>query len=89
MTITKIISKTTKVGIKYEIRIELEANSRDEADNAPYSDFKAYLYIDGKFIADIFPVLFEMEGVQKEIDKTSWSELYMDQLEEPADNTPF
>ena len=56
--------------------ISAEANNREEAAALGYDDFKMDLFINGKFIADISPVIGKTEGFEKIVDETQWEEKF-------------
>ncbi|MFD2921982.1 hypothetical protein ACFS6H_19840 [Terrimonas rubra] len=63
------------------IELVAEANTREAAAELGYNDFKANLYIKGKFIADISPVIATSEAWEKMIDETDWVEKFREATE--------
>jgi hypothetical protein len=74
--------KTTKDGEgkfqHQELIISAEANSREEAENLSYNDFRFDLFINGKFIADISHVLAKTNVFEDLIDGEDWAKEYCD-----------
>lgn len=56
--------------------ISAEANSREEAAELSYDDFRMDLYINGTFIADISHVIGKTEGFEKIVDETDWEQKF-------------
>lgn len=63
-----------------------EASSRNEVDNNSYDDFKADLYINNKYIADISPVLDNAGVFRDMVDEIDWAEMLADELAEAGCN---
>lgn len=62
-----------------ELVIWAEANSKYEAMELSYDDFKADLYIDGIYIADISYVLSKSDALTVLIDTEDWAKIYADE----------
>lgn len=60
--------------------LSAEANSRREAEELSYEDFKLELFINGKFIADISPVLAQTGVFNDLIDRQKWEEKYSNRM---------
>lgn len=65
-----------------ELVIWAQANSKQEAEELSYDDFKMDLYIDGKYIADISYVLAKTNAFDTLIESEDWAKLYADGKEE-------
>lgn len=77
MKLTKSYEKNSRNEGHQEIIItSKDVNSRKEAEDLSYDDFTADLYLDGKYIADISPVLAKSHAFAAMIDETDWEEEY-------------
>lgn len=65
-----------------ELVIWAQANSKQEAKELGYDDFKMDLYIDGKYIADISYVLGKTNAYEQLIESEDWAKIYADHKEE-------
>lgn len=74
-TISKTFEKTTKAGFHYLIDINADLNEGEKPNEVPYENFKANLYINGSFIANIAPVLSKMDSFDNILDE-DWSESF-------------
>lgn len=80
MKLLKSYEKKSRLGGYQEIIItSKEVNSRKEAEELGYDDFTADLHLDGKYIADISPVLAKSPGFAAMIDETDWEQEYYQQ----------
>lgn len=74
-----ILSKTFERlsnGQNQVIELALEVNNKSQIEDAGYDDFKAFLYIGGKFIADISPVLSNIGCFTEMVDDVNWFDLF-------------
>ena len=79
MKLSQNYEKSLKNGELQEIAIvSKEVYSRDDAAELGYDDFEVNLYINGKFVADISPVLAKSPALVEMVDSTDWEELYCD-----------
>lgn len=58
------------------IELTCEVNSRLDVEVLGYADFKANLFLDGRYIADITPILDEAGLFNQLVDSVDWSEVY-------------
>ena len=58
------------------IELSCEVSTRNDIDDIPYDEFKADLFINGKFVGDISPVLDNADVLVKMIDDVDWFEIY-------------
>lgn len=72
-----------------ELVIWAQANSKQEAEELNYDDFKMDLYIDGKYIADISYVLAKTNAFDTLIESEDWAKLYADNAEEQESTTYY
>lgn len=66
------------------IELWAEANSREEAANLGYDDFKADLTIDHRFVADISHVLSDAGVFTEMVDAVDWEEVYCESVNDAA-----
>lgn len=60
--------------------LSAEANSRREAEELNYEDFKLELFVNGKFIADISAVLAQTGVYNDLIDRQKWEEKFSNKM---------
>lgn len=77
-TLSKSFTTTTRDRKEQTITISCLVSSREEAAEIGYDAFRADLYIDGKRIGDIAPVLEESGVLFLMIDGIDWVEMYME-----------
>ena len=58
------------------IELSCEVNSRNDIDEIPYDEFTANLFINGKLIGDISPVLDNAGVFTEMVDDVDWFEIY-------------
>ena len=82
--VRQIEATSTKASGRKEsqwLDIVAEAETMEDAGGLDYSDFKVYLYIDGKYKGEISAVLMEMSYFKQLIDDTDWQEIYKEEVE--------
>lgn len=72
-TFEKVDKKTHQLQV---LEISAIANSRDEAENLNYNDFKIDLFINHKHIADIGPVLATTDVYKDLVISIDWVSIY-------------
>lgn len=60
--------------------------SRDEAADLNYNDFKANLYIDSKFMAEISDLLDKCDAWMDIIDSVDWEEMFVENYHDLLDS---
>lgn len=76
MKLSTGLEKYTNGTIQFLELVSKEVASLDEANELGYDDFKCNLYINGKLIADISPVLAKSEAWETMIEEVNWGGLY-------------
>ena len=59
-----------------ELIISANANSREEAATLGYDDFKIDLFINGKHVSDLTPLLAKTKIFERLIDGEDWERIY-------------
>lgn len=62
------------------IEVSCEVSSRDDINDLAYDDYRADLFINGKFIADISNVLDDAGLFTGMVDGIDWDEIYSESL---------
>lgn len=62
------------------IELSCEVSSKEDTRDLAYDDYRADLYINGKFIADISPVLDAAGLFTDMVDSVDWEQLYAEQF---------
>lgn len=83
MKLTKTFERLRN-GQNQVIEVVCRVNSSDDIDDMSYDDFQANLYINGKFIGDISPVLDNAGLFTDMVDSIDWHELYHENKREEA-----
>lgn len=76
MKLSVALEKLTSGKLQILELVSREVKSLDEANELGYDDFICNLYINGKLIADISPVLAKSEAWETMVDEVNWGELY-------------
>lgn len=83
MKLTKTFERLRN-GQNQVIEVVCRVNSSDDIDDMSYDDFQANLYINGKLIGDISPVLDNAGLFTDMVDSIDWHELYHENKREEA-----
>lgn len=77
MKLTKTFERLSN-GQLQVIELSCNINKRNDIDELGYDDFVANLFIAGKLIADISPVLSNVGCFTEMVDSVDWHQLYIE-----------